>query len=153
MYACLPQWRVCTKKLKLCREYSLSITQSQKPGANTQDPDLARKNQLENIFFIINMWVSLRGCWDGRIWSSGQTLTRCPECSDLDLSRKCHLEIISDVKFIGGLWLGFRMAEFGRPDRHSNDAPNLISKLSTLHRKDYVSARGRLRMSETRQRH
>ena len=33
MYACLPQWRVCTKKLKLCREYSLSITQSQKPGA------------------------------------------------------------------------------------------------------------------------
>ena len=93
---------------------------------------------------MISIFVTLRGCSDGRIWSSGQTLTRCPECSDLDLSRKCHLEIISDVKFIGGLWQGFRMAEFGRPDRHSNDAPNLISKPSTLHRKDYVSARGRL---------
>ena len=112
-----------------------------------------QENVIWRAFFMIHILVTLRGCSDGRIWSSGQTLTRCPECSDLDLSRKCHLEIISDVKFIGGLWQGFRMAEFGRPDRHSNDAPNLISKPSTLHCKDYVSARGRLRMSETRQRH
>ena len=62
-----------------------------------------QENVIWRAFFMINILVTLRGCSDGRIWSSRQTLTRCPECSDPDLSRKCHLEIISDDKYIGGL--------------------------------------------------
>ena len=38
---------------------------------------------------------------NGRIWSSRQTQKICPECSDLDLTRKCNLEILFYDKYIG----------------------------------------------------
>ena len=60
-----------------------------------------QENVIWTSFFMINILVTLRGCSDGRIWSSRQTQKRCPECSDPDLARKCYLEIIFHDKYIG----------------------------------------------------
>ena len=60
-----------------------------------------QENVIWRAFFMINILVTLRGCSDGRIWSSRQTQKRCPECSDLDLARKWHLKSIFHDKNVG----------------------------------------------------